>query len=231
MPASRDWFEKDFYAILGVSQDASGEEIKRAYKKLARNLHPDRNTATGAEDRFKDVTEAYEVLGDAERRREYDEVRRLARQGYVGGSPGAGFQSEGVRFEDLPFDLGDIFGGMFTGGRRGSRVRVDHEPPPPPPADDRRTVRIPYHLAALGGQIRVPTPQGSVTMKVPPGTQSGTELRLRGKGGSSGNGARDVIVRIEVTVPTQLDDEERALLEGLRDRAAARRRAARGSAS
>jgi molecular chaperone DnaJ len=226
MPASRDWFEKDFYAILGVSQDASTEEIKRAYKKLARDLHPDRNQSAGAEDRFKDVSEAYEVLRNEESRREYDEVRRLARQGYVGGAPGAGFQSGGVRFEDLPFDLGDVFGGMF-GGRRAGRTRVHVDPGnghQEPPSEDRKTVRVPFHLAALGGQIRVPTASGQVTMKVPAGTQPGTEMRLRGKG----NSGRDLIVKIDVTVPTELDDDERALVEGLRDRAKAKRQAAKG---
>ncbi|MFP5225432.1 MAG: DnaJ domain-containing protein [Actinomycetota bacterium] len=226
MPASRDWFEKDFYAILGVSKDASTEEIKRAYKKLARDLHPDRNQAAGAEDRFKDVSEAYEVLRNQESRREYDEVRRLARQGYVGGTPGAGFQSGGVRFEDLPFDIGDIFGGMFGGRRSGrSRVHVEHgNGRPEPSREERQTVRVPFHLAALGGQIRVPTPSGQVTMKVPPGTQPGAEMRLRGKG----TGGRDVIVKIDVTVPTELDEEDRVLIEGLRDRAKAKRQSAKG---
>lgn len=223
MTASRDWFEKDFYALLGVRPDASAEDIKKAYKKLAREFHPDRNPSPEAENRFKDVSEAYDVLSRDESRREYDEIRQMARQGYVGGRPGAGFRSHGVQFEDLPIDLGDLLGGMFGGGRRAQR-----EPSPPPPAETRRTVRVPFHLATLGGQIRVPTPSGTVTMKIAPGTQPGAELRLRGKGDENGNGTRrDVIVRIDVSVPTELDAEERALIEGLRDLAAARRRAAK----
>lgn len=231
MTASRDWFEKDFYAILGVSQTATPEEIKRAFKKLARELHPDRNPEPTAESRFKDVTEANEVLSDPERRREYDEVRRLARQGYAGGRPGAGFRSSGIGFDDIPVDLGDIFGGLFRGG--GRRQAPNHTPsPPPPPAEDRRTVRVPFHLAALGGQIRVQTPSGLVTMKVSAGTQSGTELRLRERGTFREDGSpRDVIVRIEVTIPTELDEEERVLMEGLRARDTARRRSAKESAT
>lgn len=216
MPASRDWFEKDFYATLGVGETADAEEIKRAFKKLARDLHPDRNPGDrAAEDRFKQVTEAYEVLGDAEKRREYDQVRHLARSGYASGGPG-GFQTGGVRFEDLPFDLGDLFGGMFGGGRgRGRGRRVDpFEHEPEPPREEKRTVRVPYHVAALGGQIRVPTAHGKVTMKLPPGTQPGTTLRLRGKGSPRPDGtAGDVLVEIAVAIPTDIDDTERSLLE------------------
>lgn len=217
MPASREWFEKDFYAILGVAETASAEEIKRAFKKLARDLHPDRNPGDKpAEDRFKQVSEAYDVLGDAEKRAEYDQVRHLQRSGYAAGGP-SGFQAGGVRFEDLPFDLGDLFGGMF-GGRRGRARTVDpfefEQARPQPPREERRVVRVPYTVAALGGQIRVPTPQGKVTMKVPAGTQPGATMRLRGKGSPKPDGTPgDVIVEIAVAIPAELDDTERELLE------------------
>lgn len=225
MPASRAWFEKDFYEVLGVGEQASADELKRAYKKLARELHPDKNKATGAEERFKDVSEAYDVLSDPEQRREYDEVRRLARQGYVGGTPGAGFQS-GVRFEDLPFDIGDLFGFSGGGARRGGARRQRVHIEPEPPREERRTVRVPYHVAALGGQIRVPTPAGQVTMKLAPGTQPGATMRLRGKGSIRPDGRPgDLIVQIQVTIPTTLDDEERALIEKIASHRADQRRA------
>jgi molecular chaperone DnaJ len=119
MAAQREWFEKDYYKVLGVSESATEKEITKAYRKLAKQYHPDANP--GAEDKFKDVSAAYDVLGDPDRRKEYDEVRRLgpAASGFGGfGSGGAGdggFSSFRVE------DLGDIFGGIFNRGGRPGR--------------------------------------------------------------------------------------------------------------
>ncbi|MCB9374018.1 MAG: DnaJ domain-containing protein, partial [Microthrixaceae bacterium] len=77
MAPQREWFEKDYYKVLGVADDASQKDITKAYRKLARELHPDTNQEPGAEERFKEVSAAYDVVGDAEKRKEYDEVRRL----------------------------------------------------------------------------------------------------------------------------------------------------------
>jgi molecular chaperone DnaJ len=120
MAAQRDWIEKDFYEVLGVGSDASQEEIKKAYRRLSRELHPDANPDDpSAEERFKAVSEAYAVLGNEEKRREYDEIRRLGGAGaFTGGFPGGpgGFT---FRTEDVG-DLGDLFSGLFgTGGGRG----------------------------------------------------------------------------------------------------------------
>jgi molecular chaperone DnaJ len=113
-----DWLEKDFYKILGVSSDVSDKELTKAYRKLARKYHPDANpNDPEAEDRFKAVSEAYDVLGDPEKRKEYDEVRRLG-PGVFGPGAGAGGGGGGFNFDvgDLSDLLGDMFGG--GGGRR-----------------------------------------------------------------------------------------------------------------
>ena len=113
---SRDWLDKDFYATLGVTKEASSEEIKKAYKKLARENHPDLNPGdTEAEKKFKEISEASSVLGDEKKRQEYDQVRAMGASGF-GGFGGQGFNVED--FGDLFGNLGDIFGFGGAGGRR-----------------------------------------------------------------------------------------------------------------
>ena len=122
MAPQREWFEKDYYRILGVSDTASAKDIKSAYRKLSRQYHPDANPDdAAAEERFKEVSAAYDVIGDPERRKEYDEVRRLgpAAAGFPGGGGG------GFRFDDLG-DLGDVLGGLFGRGRRSARGTGPH---------------------------------------------------------------------------------------------------------
>ena len=116
--AQREWFEKDYYEVLGVSESATAKEITKAYRKLARDNHPDQHPGdAAAEERFKEISAAYDVLGSESKRKEYDEVRRM---GPMGGMGGAG---QSFRFEDLG-DLGDIFGGLFNrGGQGGPRAR------------------------------------------------------------------------------------------------------------
>ncbi len=359
MAPQREWFEKDYYQVLGVPSTATDKEITRAYRKLAKQYHPDANP--GSEERFKEISAAYDVLGDAEHRKEYDEVRRLGPM--AGGfGRGGGFGSPGgttFRMEDLG-DLGDIFGGLF-GGRQnrrrtrgpqrgadvetevhlsfadavhgvttsvnvpqdvrcqtcngsgaapgtsthvcprcngkgtlddnqglfslstvcpscngrgtvvespcatcsgtgterrtrsvkvrippgvehGQRIRVKGRGEPgqgsAPAGDlyvvvrvgtDRRfgrrgrnlthSVPITFPEAALGTTVTVPTLDGPVTVRVPPGTASGTHLRVKGRGVSAGgkNGAKpgDLLVRVDVEVPKSLTDEQRAAIEQL----------------
>jgi len=131
MTAQREWFDKDFYAVLGVDQGASAKDLTKAYRKLARQLHPDANPGdAAAEARFKEVSAAYDVLGDETKRAEYDEVRRLGPMG--GGFPGGGFPGGGFP-GGASFDLGDLFGGLFgqgggrgaSGGRRGADLETN----------------------------------------------------------------------------------------------------------
>jgi molecular chaperone DnaJ len=113
--AEREWFEKDYYKVLGLTSSATAKEITRAYRKLAKELHPDTNP--GSEEKFKEVSGAYDVLGDAEKRKEYDEVRRHGPAAAGFGRSGAGAGGFNFGSGDLG-DLGDIFGGLFGGSRR-----------------------------------------------------------------------------------------------------------------
>ena len=119
MAAQREWFEKDYYQVLGVAADASQKDITKAYRKLARELHPDKNPGNAAaEERFKEVSAAYDVLGDEAKRAEYDEVRRLGPMG--GGIPGGGPGGFSFNVGDMQGgDFGDLLGQMFGRGRGG----------------------------------------------------------------------------------------------------------------
>jgi molecular chaperone DnaJ len=133
----REWFDKDYYAVLGVPKNASGAEIRKAYRKLAQQHHPDAKQGDpDAEERFKDISAAYGVLSDPEKRTAYDRVREMSASGFgpgfgrpgaggagwPGATTGAGWPG-GVRYEEVNVDdLGDLFGGLFGGaGRRGAR--------------------------------------------------------------------------------------------------------------
>lgn len=123
------WLEKDFYKTLGVAKNASADDIKKAYRKLAKELHPDANQNNPkAEERFKAVSEAYDVVGNDQTRREYDEAREMFAQGrFQGGFPGAGAGGFGGFPGGMNIDLGDLFGGMFGGGGRRPQRGSDLE--------------------------------------------------------------------------------------------------------
>jgi molecular chaperone DnaJ len=374
--SARDWIDKDFYRELGVSSDATDADIKKAYRKLARELHPDANPGNAqAESRFKSVSEAYGVLGDAEKRKQYDEARRLfGSGGFRPGGGGFGGFGGGGGGGGSSFDFSDIFAGSQTGaaggggisdllgnlfgGRRGggtasagrprrgadveTEVRIHFveavkgatvplrlsspstcdtchgsgakpgttprtcptcsgaglvsrsqgsfafsepcrdcrgtgklvdDPCPecggdgvstksrtltvriPPGVDDDQKIRlagqgepgngggpagdlfvrvhvtphavfgragndltlkapVTFTELALGTTLEVPTLEGRVTLRVPPGTASGRVLRVRGKGIVRRDGqAGDLLVTLQVTVPSKVDDKAKAALE------------------
>ena len=131
MAPQREWFEKDYYAVLGVDSSASDKDVSKAYKKLAKQLHPDANPGNKeAEERFKEVSAAYDVLGDADKRKEYDDVRRMVASGvgpggFGGFGPGPGGGGQSFNFEGDLGDLGGLFGNLFGGsGRRGATRRA-----------------------------------------------------------------------------------------------------------
>jgi len=291
----KEWLEKDYYATLGVSKDASEAEIKKAYRKLARRYHPDSNPDDpAAEAKFKEINEAYEVLSDAETRKEYDHAREM---GYFVGGPGGASQYVRVEdlfggaggattIEDLLGGFGDLFGAgsrsrrrttrqprpakgadlqadlgltfhealagttkeLNVGGRTvkvkvpkgvadGAKIRLRGKGAPGraggPPGDlyvrvhvgehpifarkGKRdlaiTVPISYTEAALGAVVEVPTLDGTTKIRIPPGTTSGTTLRVRGKGVETAKGTGDLLVTVEIDVPKDLTPEERESLE------------------
>lgn len=312
---------KDYYQILGVSKTATPEEIKKAYRKLARKYHPDLNPGDKeAERRFKEINEAQEVLSDPEKRAKYDRAGLYWQQAAAGGpSPGAGVGTEGFDFSQYgSFDdfinelLGrfgggagsagpsgrrvytyrtasspegfggfeDIFGGggvrdvpaadteaaitlsfseafhgtqkrlqldgetinvrIPPGAKPGSRIRIKGKGRTSPFSQQRGDLYLTIDLqphplfkfegdnivcevpitpeeAALGGKIKVPTPDGSVSMKIPRGVDSGQSLRLRGKGWRTPKGKRgDQIVKLKIVTPKELTRQERECYEKLR---------------
>jgi molecular chaperone DnaJ len=148
----REWFEKDYYKTLGVPEKATPKEITRAYRKLARELHPDANPGdASAEERFKEVASAYDVVGDEAKRKEYDEVRKMGPMGGFGPGPGAAGRpgSGGSPFDAS--DLGDLFGGLFGRGRgRGGPAGGTRGPGPQRGADLEAELHLPFREAVRG---------------------------------------------------------------------------------
>ncbi|MFN2431315.1 MAG: molecular chaperone DnaJ [Gemmatimonadota bacterium] len=152
----------DYYGLLGVSETASADEIKKAYRKLAKQHHPDANQGSpAAQDRFKAVSEAYAVLGNEGKRKKYDEMRRLGAFGGFGRFGGGGERpaggGQGFQFDPRDFEglgLGDILGQMFGGGRRQSRGRRAYYGPERG-ADRRVRIAVPFRAAALGDRVQV----------------------------------------------------------------------------
>lgn len=282
--------KRDYYEVLRVSKNASMEEIKRAYRKLALEWHPDRNKATNANEKFKEINEAYAVLSDDKKKQTYDQFGHAAFQPGMGSGAPGGYQQGPFTyyystnggsspFGDIGIDPFEIFEQFFGGGfgrasarpRRqvyeinidfveavrgvtkevhvprgqagdgsvrktikipagvdsGSRIRFDDFDIVVDVAPDKRFRRegddvivekeISYSQAALGDTIEVPTIDGPLHIRIQPGTQPGTLIRLRGKGvphvRSGGRG--DEYVRIQLKIPTHLSRRQKELLEEL----------------
>lgn len=284
----------EYYERLGVSKDASQDDIKKAYRKLSKKYHPDLNQEAGADQKYKEVQEAYETLSDPQKRAQYDQ---FGPAGANGGYGGQGYGGQGFGGYD---DINDLFSQMFGGGfggfdpnrpRKGQDLQYrmhltfeeavfgtektitytrsengmqqKHEVKVTIPAgvDTGQQMRLqnqgeeganggPYGdlfvvfnvapsqegferdgadvyleteisfvSAALGDEIEVPTVHGKAKLKIPAGTQTGTNFRLRGQGAprlrQNGNG--DQFVRVQVSVPTKLNKDQKKALEAFQE--------------
>jgi DnaJ-class molecular chaperone len=190
---------RDYYEVLGVGRDANKAEVKTAFRRLARELHPDVNDHDPeAEEKFKAAAEAYEVLSDPERRRAYDAYGHEGLRG-GGGAPG-GFGS----VEDI---FQAFFGGAGFEARRGPMRGQDliHQ------------IEISAVEAMLGTKVKIPSHEGEREIELPAGIQPGSQFALRGHGmpGANGGPPGDMVVAVQVIVPEELSEEQRELAEKL----------------
>ncbi|WP_439591067.1 DnaJ C-terminal domain-containing protein [Microbacterium sp.] len=215
--ASQDWFDKDFYKVLGVSKDISDADLKKTYRKLARKYHPDSNQGdAAAEAKFKEVSEAYSVLSDSEQRAEYDQIRAMGAGNArftASGQGAGGFEDVFSRFGQRgggrqdPQDFEDIFSmfgqqggfgsgrfGQSTGGFRGYGG-------PTRGADVTARTTIDFVTATKGETITLQGEDGKpFKVKIPAGVSDGQKIRLRGRGRPSPDGGEtgDIVVQVAV---------------------------------
>jgi molecular chaperone DnaJ len=194
--AAKDLYEKDFYKILGISKSASGDEIKKKYRSLARELHPDKTKGdTAMEEKFKAVSEAYDILSDGKKRAEYDQARDMFERGGMR-APQGGQNFQGGDFSDI-FGGGnpqDIFANLFGGGgRRGPRKGQDLQ----------TEATITFKEAAFGTTLELRLsadggPSQTISARVPAGVNDGAKIRVKGKGSKGDAGPGDLFILLHV---------------------------------
>ena len=193
--AAKDLYEKDFYKVLGVDKKAAADEIKKKYRALARDLHPDKTKGDSAkEEKFKAVSEAYEILSDAKKRAEYDEARSLFERGGFRAPQGGGFQ--GGDFHDV-FGGGnpqDIFANLFgNAARRGPRKGQDLQ--------TEATITFRESVFGTTLDLRLATDRGqaqNISARVPTGVNDGAKIRVKGKGAQGEAGPGDLFIQLHV---------------------------------
>lgn len=214
----------DYYKILGVDKNIAQKDVKKAYLKRAKQFHPDLHPDDPkAKAKFQALNEAYDVLNDPEKRRKYDQYGEQWRQadafgggqgGFGGFGQGGGSPFEGFDFSSFNGGSGfssffeNLFGGMHgrgAGQSTGWQQRA--------PQDTQASVNIDMYTALLGGDVVLSLGSQKLRLKVKPGTQPGSKVRLRGKG----NGGSDLILTFNVALPTQLSERQRSLLEQMRN--------------
>ncbi len=192
--AAKDLYEKDLYKILGVSKSDNSVTIKKAYRKLAKDLHPDKTKGDKKlEDRFKEVSQAYEVLSDDTKRAEYQEMRDAYTSGRVprGGQQPRSRGNPGGGFEDI-FGGGsqsDIFSTLFGGGNRAPRKGQDLQ----------TETTISFRDSIFGREINLRVNDQTITTRVPVGIKDGAKIKLKGRGASGQGGPGDLFIIINVT--------------------------------
>lgn len=211
--ASQDWFDKDFYAVLGVSKDVSESELKKAYRKLARQYHPDSNPGNAAaEARFKEISEAHSVLSDPTQRAEYDQIRAMGSGARftAGGAPGGFEDVFGGMFgggapggrRTAPGGFEDIFGGLFGNGAPGQAGGGRRYGAPTKGRDHVASVGLEFLTAVHGDTVTLENPGGGkpIQVKIPAGVADGQKIRLRGKGEQSRDGGEpgDLVLTVQV---------------------------------
>lgn len=207
--------KRDYYAVLGVGRDADDSTIKKAYRKLAKKYHPDTSAGNAqAEEKFKEVTEAYEILSDPEKRKLYDRFGHAAFDGSAAGDGGSGgHYGQGSPFEDWFRQGGDPGAGVFGGAGFGSRAGAGGFESG---ADLQAEIFLRFDEAVFGGEVTVQTLYGKVLCKIREGTQSGTKIRLKGKGIVSMKDPMvhgDQYVTVQIQVPSNLNEEARRKLK------------------
>ncbi|MEB0264992.1 DnaJ C-terminal domain-containing protein [Cryobacterium sp. 10I5] len=222
--ASQDWFDKDFYKVLGVSKDVTPADLKKAYRKLARKYHPDSNPGNpAAEAKFKEISEAHSVIGDPAQRKEYDAVRAMG-GGARFTAPGGGGSQQGGGFDD-------VFGGMFGGGARQQGYSYQQQGGfddllggmfgrggggggfgsstggfrgyggPTRGRDVVASTTVDFITATHGDQITLQTQDGrAIKVRIPAGVADGQKIKLRGQGQHSPDGgeAGDIVLTVTV---------------------------------
>jgi len=205
--AAKDLYEKDLYTILGVKKSDSDDVIKKQYRKLSKELHPDATKGDKKlEERFKEVSEAYEVLSDPKKRAEYNEMRDLYKSGGMrggasgmGGGPQGGYQD----FFGGGGDPQDIFSTLFGGGRRG----------PSKGADLQTEATISFRDSIFGSEINLRLDRETISTRIPAGVKDGSKIKLKGRGSPGAAGPGDLFVIIHVTKhPVFTRDEENLLM-------------------
>lgn len=188
--AAKDLYEKDYYAVLGVDKNADAATIKKTYRSLARELHPDKTKGDKkSEDKFKEVSEAYEVLSDEKKRAEYDQAREAFKSGAYRSGGGEQFSGD---FGDLFSNGGDVFSQLF-GGRRGPRKGQDLQ----------AEVSISFRDSLFGKEVdlRLSTQRSAphtITVRIPAGVNDGAKVRVKGRGAPGEAGPGDLYVLVNV---------------------------------
>ena len=192
--AAKDLYEKDYYQILGVADNADATAIKKQYRKLARELHPDKTKGDKKlEDRFKAVSEAYDILSDGKKRREYDDARQAFKSGRIPpGFSGGGQGFNGGDFSDLFGPSGDIFSTLFGGARQRHGADLQTE------------ASISFKDSIYGTELNLRlSPSGSaptsITTRVPAGIKDGAKIKIKGRGAPGAAGPGDLYVLVHVT--------------------------------